>query len=60
MKNFVVTERQRDTILAALRFYQVRVACNEVPRAIMDIAENDHNKPLNDDEIDMLCMAINV
>lgn len=57
IKTFLsVTDRERDTILAALRHYQ---ASTIIPDAIRDIANNDHDNPLDADEIDALCEDIN-
>jgi predicted proteasome-type protease len=51
-----VTDRERDTILAALRHYQASTIISD---AIRDIANNDHDNPLSEDEIDTLCEDIN-
>ena len=53
-----ITPRQRDTILAALRFYQNP---NLPPRELWAIATNDgeHESSLSDAEVDELIEEIN-
>lgn len=51
-----VTDRERDTILAALRHYQQSTIIDPM---IRDIANNNHDDPLSADEIDALCEDIN-
>ncbi len=60
-----ISERQRDTTLAALRFWQHWHQRRSSPskaqqRMIWDIANGDHDKPLSPDEIDELCEHINL
>jgi hypothetical protein len=52
--------RERDTILAALRFYQTGLDQRLVPGAILEIAKDNDESPLNDEEIDDLCERINI
>lgn len=51
-----ISGRERDTILAALRHYQASTIISD---DIRDIANNDHDSPLDEDEIDALCEEIN-
>ncbi len=53
------SKRQRATILAALRFWQIqRVA--DIPGTHMQIASDNYAfEPLSDEEIDALCMHVN-
>lgn len=52
-----VTPRQRDTILAALRYWQRELPVVTDP-VLHDIA-SEHGMPLTETEIDELCEAIN-
>lgn len=52
-----LTSRERDTVLAALRYWQREglMSCGHE----IELAENDHSNPLNASEIDDLCERIN-
>lgn len=52
-----ITPRQRDTILAALRYWQRELPVVLDPE-LHDIA-SEHGMPLTETEIDELCEAIN-
>ena len=59
--HLIVTERERDTILAALRYWQ-RVGMGACIGPEHDLAENDRtgdDAALLDAEIDTLCERIN-
>jgi hypothetical protein len=57
-----ITEGEFDTVLAALRTYQVvmtgRIPPMEQVRAILDLAK-EHGEPLGNPAIDLLCEALN-
>lgn len=56
-RNLKIDQRERDTITAALRFWQ-RYALEPLVSRIgadeLEIANNDHNDPLSAEEIDAL------
>lgn len=58
-----ITERERDTILAALRNWQETILANHfIPTRLYDIAKNDRvgdDAMLTIDEIDELCERVN-
>lgn len=61
LAGLTVTRRQFHTILAALRSYQCDMGMNRVPPAILDIASNVNQvEPLDEDEIETLCLALNM
>jgi hypothetical protein len=56
---YLLTPREFDTVLAALRFWQARI---HQPEDILEIAENGRegeDAALNADEIDDLCERLN-
>lgn len=62
-----LSDRQRDTILAALRLWQWEqelgfeaVLATDRGRMIVDIAENGRGECLTNKEIDELCEELNV
>lgn len=64
MPHEVFDERERDTIIAALRFYQAALAedPDNIPTEIQVIAENERSgkdAALSAEEIDDLCERIN-
>jgi len=55
----IITERQFDTILAALRYYQSALDRQSAAYlAVYDIAAA-HGAPLTTDQIDVLCERLN-
>jgi hypothetical protein len=53
-----LTDSERDTIIAALRFWQEKGSVDVCSQGILEIAE-DHGPALDDDAIDTLCERIN-
>lgn len=49
----------RNTLLAALRYYQRGMEINDIPDSILDIAVDHGDLPLTVDEIDELCEELN-
>jgi hypothetical protein len=61
MYRFTFTQREFDTILAALRAYQAdqKPLISFDPHVVAAIAAGQHGEPLDADEIDVLCEYIN-
>lgn len=58
-QRFQMTDRQRDTILAALRCYQQELSSQTPNPAFINIAADSGEEPLNLVEIDELCESLN-
>ena len=57
-----VDEREFDTVLAALRYYQQHVPSECEQGRLLSrcrLIAGEHGVPLNDEEIDRLCIRIN-
>lgn len=61
MPRFRLDDRQRDTVLCALRLLQqVHGSCaGDLTDDLESIRRNDHDDPLEMDEIDVLCERLN-
>lgn len=59
-KDYALTGAERDTVLAALRYWQQAIERQDLPPMLVDIATNGaSHECLNSEEIDALCERIN-